>query len=376
VSARFDEHRTYLLDANRIDAYARALTSVVREGDVVVDLGAGTGVLGILALRAGASRVYAIDEGRMLPVARAMYAANGAGDRVTFVKGHSTAIDLPERAHVVVADQMGPLGIDAGLTECFADARARFLVPGGRCVPSRLQLLLAPLSDPEIAADLDTSSAPDLGVNRDVMRQWASIDMRSRRVREADVFGPEVVAALVELGEASMSYRLSATLDIERDGVLNALGAWFRAELAPSIAISNSPLDSGAIDRAQCVLPLGPTAVVRGDRLEVVMDARLDADVYRWRATVCAGDGSTKARYDHCSLDRPLLSAEMLKNLDPQRTPRLDARGQARLFVLSRCDGAHTQGEIERALLESHPRLFPTRARAAGFVARIVDGDT
>ena len=143
MSTLFEEHSTYVRDAARIDAYARALDAVVAAGDAVVDLGAGSGVLGLLAYKAGASRIYVIDEGRMLPVARAMWAASGKSASVVLIQGHSTRVNLPGRAHVVVADQMGPMGIEAGLVECFADARERFLVSGGRCVPSHLEIVLA-----------------------------------------------------------------------------------------------------------------------------------------------------------------------------------------------------------------------------------------
>jgi predicted RNA methylase len=55
---------TLLRDAQRTAAYARAIAEVVREGDVVADLGSGSGVLAFLALRAGAARVHAVEANR------------------------------------------------------------------------------------------------------------------------------------------------------------------------------------------------------------------------------------------------------------------------------------------------------------------------
>ena len=68
-------------------AFAIAIASTVRPGDVVVDLGCGTGILGLLACRAGASRVYAIDSAAWQR-RRALASANGLTDRITIVNGH------------------------------------------------------------------------------------------------------------------------------------------------------------------------------------------------------------------------------------------------------------------------------------------------
>ena len=49
MSRDLDEHRQYLADAPRVEAFRLAIAEVVRPGDVVVDLAAGSGVLGLLA---------------------------------------------------------------------------------------------------------------------------------------------------------------------------------------------------------------------------------------------------------------------------------------------------------------------------------------
>ena len=111
MSVIVDEHRQYLSDAARIEAFRSAIHEVVRPGDVVVDLGSGTGILGFLACQAGAAKVYAIEQGGMIEMARALARANGFESRIVFVPGLSTRISIPERADVIVADQIGQSGI-------------------------------------------------------------------------------------------------------------------------------------------------------------------------------------------------------------------------------------------------------------------------
>src|SRR5204863_6106851 len=74
------EHLAYVSDAHRLERFDSALREIVRAGQTVLDLGSGTGMLGLLALRAGAARVIAVDEGRMIEVARETFRAAGLAD--------------------------------------------------------------------------------------------------------------------------------------------------------------------------------------------------------------------------------------------------------------------------------------------------------
>jgi enediyne biosynthesis protein CalE3 len=140
----FDLHRLLLSDRDRLRAVRDAFAETVRPGDVVVDLGAGTGILGLLALQAGAGRVYAIERHPIVKLARALAAENGVEDRVRFVVGDSRRVRLPERADLVVSDLVGPFGVDPEMAEAIVDAR-RFLKRGGSFVPERSELWLAPV---------------------------------------------------------------------------------------------------------------------------------------------------------------------------------------------------------------------------------------
>ena len=99
-------HAVMLNDRRRTESYLAGGRAVVRPGDVMVDLGTGTGVLAVAAAQAGASRVYAIEA--ICTAAEAAFRANGYGDRITLIPGVSTDVELPERADVLISERMRP----------------------------------------------------------------------------------------------------------------------------------------------------------------------------------------------------------------------------------------------------------------------------
>src|SRR5688500_1938693 len=118
-------------------AYARALEATVRPGSVVVDLGTGTGIMALLACRLGARRVFAIEPDDAIQVAREIAVLNGYGDRIEFFQDVSTRVTLPEPADIVVSDLGGIMPWFHLHIPSVADARRRYLSPGGLMIPAR-----------------------------------------------------------------------------------------------------------------------------------------------------------------------------------------------------------------------------------------------
>lgn len=98
---------TLLRDARRTRAYAAAVAASVRPGDVVADLGSGSGLLASLALRAGAARVHAVEANRpTLRALESLVASNGLAGRVLPVLGDAETWRPPEPVDVVLCELM------------------------------------------------------------------------------------------------------------------------------------------------------------------------------------------------------------------------------------------------------------------------------
>ena len=96
--AEFEVHRTMIRDTVRTEAFRRAIDSVVRPGDVVLDVGAGSGILSVFAARAGAARVYAVERTTIAVLAQELAAANGFADIVEVIQVISSTSTSPNRS--------------------------------------------------------------------------------------------------------------------------------------------------------------------------------------------------------------------------------------------------------------------------------------
>jgi precorrin-6B methylase 2 len=143
VEGMWTMHIDMLDDRARTDAYIEAIANAVKPGDVVVDLGTGTGILAVAAARAGARRVYAIERGGIADVAARVFADNDVDDRVVLLRGLSSELDPPELADVLVTEIFGHDPFAERAIEYIHDATRRWVKPGGAIIPSQLRVYAA-----------------------------------------------------------------------------------------------------------------------------------------------------------------------------------------------------------------------------------------
>lgn len=356
-----------------MSAYERAIREVVRPGDVVVDLASGTGILGMLACRAGAGRVYAIEEGGIAGLARQIARANGFEGIITSVRGDSRLVSLPERADVVVCDQIGGFGLEAGILEIAKDARQRFLRPGGTLVPGALELVIAPVEHEGLYGRVRFWKGRPAGFDCAPAFEVAANTGYHVRLRPEHLLSAPVSAATLDLAvDPPLPLQLTGALGASRTGELHGIAGWFVARLSPHVTITNSPLSAERILRRQVFFPIGePVKIEAGTTVDVSMRILPADSMYTWdvRVEPLAGPPVT---FRHATLRGMLLGREDLAHTNPAYRPTLKRPGVARLSVLRLCDGDHALADIERAIFEEYGDLFQSPSEAALFVAEVV----
>ncbi|KAJ4968802.1 hypothetical protein NE237_015503 [Protea cynaroides] len=117
-------------------------------GRVVVDVGAGSGILSLFAAQVGAKHVYAVEASEMAEYARRLIAGNPSlGQRITIIKGKVEEVELPEKADILISEPMGTLLVNERMLESYVIARDRFLHPNGKMFPTVGRIHMAPFSD-------------------------------------------------------------------------------------------------------------------------------------------------------------------------------------------------------------------------------------
>jgi 16S rRNA G966 N2-methylase RsmD len=248
------EHAVMLNDRARTSAFIFAIREVVEPGDVVLDLGTGSGVLAVAAARAGARRVFALEAGGMAGAARAVAEANGLGDKVDVIQDWSTQVSLAERADVLVSEIIGDDPLGERVLEIFLDARKRFLKPDARLIPGELRLFGIPLSLTKAHYERRVPTHATF----DRWKNWYGIDFSPLErigrdvphvvfVDPVSVRGLTAVADPVLLAQLQLSTFDSLIVDEATEAVaasaaeVNALAVYFEATLSRSNVLSTNP---------------------------------------------------------------------------------------------------------------------------------------
>ena len=276
--------RRMVSDRPRTDAFAAAIREVVQPGDVVLDVGTGTGVLAMFAAKAGARKVYAIDATDIADVASDLVKANGLSDQIQVFHGRAGELQLDQKVDLIISEWLGHAAFAEGMLHVVLDARDRHLTTTGRMLPAKVRVLLAPLDEPllynndgpgfwrERIHGLDFSSLQEVELSQGRMIQI--------QVDSAALLAPgQALLELDLLTASAKDVRFEGQLEFVpvRDGVLNGFCVWFEAELSPSVILDTGPI-SPETHWAQTYISFSPRPVRAGERVEVNVDFSYDPD--------------------------------------------------------------------------------------------------
>lgn len=365
-------------DRARTAPFVEALRQAVTPGSIVLDIGTGAGIFALLACRFGAARVYAIEPNDAIDVAMLCAPGTPGSGRITWIKGYSTGLQLPEKADVMIGDLHGTLPMYPGNLSSMIDARQRLLKPGGRIIPGRDTVRVVPAHAPSEYRQVETPwSGNDYGLDLGAGRAYVANSWWRAAAAQVPsgclLAQPDVWGVIDYATVATPSLDGSLSWQIERAAPCHGYYAWFDGEMAPGLGYSNAP-DLPELVYGRAFFPLEQAVdVAIGDSIQARFSARWLSDryIFRWDTRIHGGDGTLKAEFRQTTFkDRPLLPAS-LQQASAQHVPTLGEDGRIELAILQGMAGAQSQGSIAEALVTAYPARFADVHAALTRVVRV-----
>ena len=363
-----------IADTPRFGAYSEAIAAAVRPGDTVAEIGCGPGVFSMLACRAGARRVYAIESDDIIAFARTLAAANGLSNQIEFMQSESKRAELPERVDVVLSDIRGALPLFRDAIPSLEDARNRFLAPGGIMIPQRDTLkaavmeaeayyarMLSPWREPLVGLDLSSAILRLLNQIHDPYFEKSQL-----------LTGTEDWGVLDYTTGAAADVSTEANFCVEREGTGHGVCLWFETNLFDGIGYSARPGTSTV--HGQLFLPwLEPVAFKQGEGIQVAIKANLVGRdyVWQWETKIPASSRHGEIHFRQSTFQGANYSLQHIRRTAADYVPALSEAGKADLWMMERMNGSASLQEIAKSTAEQFPRLFSSWQEAFRRVANL-----
>jgi protein arginine N-methyltransferase 1 len=300
---RIEYHRTLIADTIRNEAFLAALKAVIVPGKTVVaDIGAGTGLIGLMAAKLGAREVYLYEKAEVAGVAAGIIRRNRAKN-CYLMPCHSREMQDPPRAGVVVSETLGNYALEEDIIETMADARARHLAPGGVLIPTRITQIVAPVVTDRIHRELCAWDGVGHGLDLSPAKVMSFNNVYVRAIEPGEILAAGRSAKVwdeVDLTRETRTSRKGETAwKVGADTRVFGFAVWWTAGLVAGVTLSTAP-GAPRTHWEQLYFPLeSPVSLAKGESIAVSLRSRSSEAAgthLAWTATHLGRDGRTIAR--------------------------------------------------------------------------------
>jgi precorrin-6B methylase 2 len=310
---RIEYHRTLIADTHRNAAFHAALAAVIEPGrTTVADIGAGTGLIGLMAARLGAREVYLYEAAEVAGVAAEVLKRNKARN-CHLMPCHSTEMFDPPRVDVVVSETLGNYALEEDIIETLNDACERFLNPGGTIIPGRIVQYVAPVTSDRIHCELTAWGRIGYDIDLSFAQTMTLNNAYVRRIGESELLpGREPARSWdsVDLSRRNRPTRSGESIwqDLP-DTAVYGFAVWWEAELVPGVVLSTAP-GAPPTHWEQLYFPLlRPLKVAMGHRVSFRLRSKSSRETgtdLAWSATLADATGDALDRQS-LNLDKGYL---------------------------------------------------------------------
>ncbi len=246
-------HFNMLADTSRNEAYNDAISAAVKPGQTVLDIGTGSGLLSLMAARAGAKEVTAVEmEKDIAKVARLVIADNKYDDRITVHEKRSTALvvgnEMKERADMVVSEILDAGLLGEAVIPSLRHAWSNLLKKDAICIPKAadVKAVIIQSDDYRLVNPVGEIQGFDLSAfnhfrEEDSFSVTHSSQFNSENL--SDIFSVLSVDFYNLPKQATPENPHEHTMEVEitKDGRVHGIMLWFDLHLDENITMSSGP---------------------------------------------------------------------------------------------------------------------------------------
>lgn len=243
---RIEYHRTLIADKPRNEALFAALARAIVKGrSVVADIGAGSGLLGVMASKLGAKDVHLYEASEeVAAVAARIIKQNRARNCHLYPCRSTDMIDAPQ-ADIVISETLGNYALEENILETLADALARMLKPDGTVIPCRIEQFACPVISPRLADEMNAWRDVGHGLDLEPARTMSINNVYVRAIEVAELLDDGHAARRwddIDLTRPQKGTRKGEmTWTLKRDTTIFGFAYWWTAGLGGSLEISTAP---------------------------------------------------------------------------------------------------------------------------------------
>jgi protein arginine N-methyltransferase 1 len=294
--SNIQEHERMLADSVRVSTYHEGLTKHIKEGDTVIDLGTGTGLLSFLAAKKKPKRIYALDHSNIMDIAKLVANKNNI-DCIEFINMNSRNFTLNEKVDVIIHEQIGDFLFEENMIKNICDLRDRLLKPGGIILPSKFDFYIEPIMlsdeysipylwDQKDICGINFSCTKDICSNLlDKSHNYFGINNGSVE-KMLSTNEPAYSFDLENIVENDLPTNLIISRTVKEDGRMDGFAVYFKTNFDDEISFTTYPLGKNT-NWAGRMLRISPKEVKRGEKinLDIKFPDIRDQDSWFWNLT-------------------------------------------------------------------------------------------
>ncbi|KAK0088487.1 hypothetical protein PV325_011788 [Microctonus aethiopoides] len=248
-----DVHYLMLNDHPRMIAYKNAIKNNAElfKNKIVMDVGAGTGILSVFCAQAGASKVFAVEASNLSKLIEKIVDENNFTDIIKVIHSKLEDIDCNtvEKVDIIVSEWMGFYLVHEGMLDTVLLARNKFLKPDGLLFPCIAKLHAVPCQIPEYFDFFNDIYDVKMKSFGDNIRREKSSKPEIMTIKTDNILAEEKILAWIDLNTATIEdCNLIGGQDLvfpcTKDGNFSGTCIWFDVEFPDGSILSTSPYET------------------------------------------------------------------------------------------------------------------------------------